>query len=606
MSYPAHLASDVVLRDGSTVALRPVRPEDEPLLLEFYRSLDERSLAFRFFTGAPNLKASAQILAEVDYGRRFGLLAFRGPEPHPVGHGFFAGYGADKAEVAFAVSAELQGHGLGSILLAQLAERAAEAGISTFVADVLPENHRMVSMFRASGFPTEVHAEPEAIVVEMPTSLSPAAIARFEERDRLAARAAVRRVFDPDSVAPIDGPAAAVLERARECAASGAGAIVVRADLGAGEEAAERERELLAICRAAGMRLVGPASFGVLDTAADPPLNLTPSPLPTAGGIGIATQSGEVGRELLELAGERDLGISSFASLGERLDLTANDLLEYWEEDEATAVVLLHVESFSDPGRFGRVARRVGRRKPIVVGTAHHAEAAPARGLFEQAGVLLADSPAEMIDLATALSGGDLPAGADEARVLGKVTDHAERLARGATEVSAPPGARPDEAAAILASALAATAAELDPEAGRALLDCCGIAIDASADAGAAAARLRVRVAADPLFGPVLTGAPTGGSTEREEAWICPLDSDDAAAILGSPAFRAALGDVSDHAPLERTLEALAAAAAQHAEIAALELDPLVVRPDGAAVAGAARVEVRRPPRRRPWPRTWD
>lgn len=521
-TYPSNLESDVVLRDGSTVALRPVRPEDEPLLLEFYRSLDKRSLAFRFFTGAPNLNASAHILAEVDYGRRFGLIAFRGTEPRPVGHGFFAAFAGDRAEVAFAVGAELRAHGLGSILLAHLAERAAEAGVSTFVADVLPENHRMIGMFRDSGFPVEVHSEPEALVVEMPTSLSPAAVARFEERDSRAARAAVRRVFDPDSVALIDDPAEAVLERARECAASGARAIVVRADLGG--DGAERERELLAICRATGMRLVGPASFGVLTTDPARPLNLTPASMPAPGRVGIATQSGEVGRELLALAAERGLGVSSFASLGGRLDLTANDLLEFWEEDEATDVVLLHVESFSDPRRFARVARRVGRRKPIVVGTARRAEEPAARGLFGQVGVIHAESPAEMLDLAMALSGRPPAAGADIARVLAKVDDHAELLRHGPIVLSAPPGARPDEAAAI----------------------------------------------------------------------------------LGSPAIRAALGDGADRAPLERTLEALAAAAAAHAEIAALELDPLVVLPTGAAVAAAARVEVRRPPRRRPWPRTWD
>ena len=231
--------------------------------------------------------------------------------------------------------------------------------------------------------------------------------------------------------------------------ASGARAIVVRADLGG--DGAERERELLAICRATGMRLVGPASFGVLTTDPARPLNLTPASMPAPGRVGIATQSGEVGRELLALAAERGLGVSSFASLGGRLDLTANDLLEFWEEDEATNVVLLHVESFSDPRRFARVARRVGRQAD------RRRHRAPRRGAGRPRPLRAGrgdprQSPAEMLDLAMALSGRPPAAGADIARVLAKVDDHAELLRHGPIVLSAPPGARPDEAAAILGS----------------------------------------------------------------------------------------------------------------------------------------------------------
>ena len=231
MSYPAHLGSDVVLRDGSTVALRPVVPDDEQLLLDFFGSLDERSLAFRFFTGAPNLKAVAQTLAEVDQSRRFGLLALRGPERRPVGHGFYAAIDDERAEVAFAVSHELQGHGLGSILLAQLSERAAEVGFTTFVADVLPENHAMASMFRHSGLPVKVRSEPEAIAVEMPTSSAPEAIARFQEHDTIAARAAVAAVLDPEAMALVDEPPADLPAWIAELAAAGVRAVVVRGEL---------------------------------------------------------------------------------------------------------------------------------------------------------------------------------------------------------------------------------------------------------------------------------------------------------------------------------------------------------------------------------------
>ena len=599
-TYPDNLESDVVLRDGSTVSLRPVRPEDAPVLRQFFDSLGERSLAFRFFTGAPNVRESARILAEVDYRERFGLIAFRGTDPRPVGHGFFGRFDVSKAEVAFAVADDLQGHGLGSILLAQLAERAAEVGVATLVAEVLPENHAMVGMFRASGFPVEVHSEPEAVIVEMPTSLSPDAVARFEERDALAARAAVGALLDPDSVELIDGPAGAVPRRLREAAAGGARAIVVRARLDP-----DAGRELLASCRGAGIRMVGPGSFGILDTRPEAPLNLTTSPTPTQGGVGIVTQGSEVGGELLRLAAERGLGVSSFVSLGARADLTANDLLDYWEEDEATEVALLQVESFSDPHRFARVARRVGRRKPIVVATAGRADEPPARGLFEQVGVIHADGPAEMIDLAAALSGRPLPPGSDARRIHAKVAAYAERPHREPAP-AIPPDARRDEAAAILASALQATTAALDPESVLALLRCYGIDLDPSADRGRARARLRVGISADPLFGPILTCAPAGGPADADEARICPLDEGDAGTILGSRSLRGATANLPERGQLERTLEALAAAADNHAEIAALELDPLLVLPGGRVIAGAARVTVRRPPRRHPWPRTWD
>ncbi|HVS99953.1 MAG TPA: GNAT family N-acetyltransferase, partial [Solirubrobacterales bacterium] len=256
MRYPAHLASEVVLRDGSTVTLRPARPDDAPLLLELFRSLDERSLAFRFFTGAPGLEKVTRMLADVDYERRFGLLALRGADRRPVGHGFFAAIDDELVEIAFAVDASLQGKGLGSVLLAQLAERALEVGFERMVADVLPANHAMISVFRDSGFPVEVRSEAESVVVEMPTSSTPESIARFQERDATAARAAVASFFDPDAVATIDGPVEATLDWARG-SADAIRAIVVRGNPDEwSPPGSEAEHELLEICRRTGTRLI--------------------------------------------------------------------------------------------------------------------------------------------------------------------------------------------------------------------------------------------------------------------------------------------------------------------------------------------------------------
>ncbi len=591
MSYPTHLASDVVLRDGSTVALRPVRPDDAPLLLEFFRSLDERSLAFRFFTGAPDLEDVAQILADVDYERRFGLLALRGEERRPVGHGFFAAIDEATVEIAFAVSPALQGHGLGTVLLAQLAERAAEEGFERMVADVLPENHAMVSMFRHSGLPVEVRAEPGSLIAEMPASPDPAAIARFQARDAAAARAAVAAFFDPRTVTAIDGPPEATLEWARGSADA------IRAVVARGEADAWRgrgpgaERELLEICRRAGTRLVGPGSLGVLDNRPGRTLNLTAlDARPPHGTVGIVGQGAEASRELLERAIGRGVGVSTFVSLGERADVTANDLLEYWEEDPATQVALVQVESFSDPRRFARVARRVGAAMPIVVVAERAAGEPPGRGLFDQVGAIRADGVDRALELATELAH---PAGPASPRHRPSTP----------VPVAAP---RSDEAAAILASALERGAGELDRSSASRLLACYGITVDDGAEPPTAGAALRITVANDPLFGPVLRCGPADVATEEQPARLSPLAEGDAAGLLDLvPPPDAGPSPPGSRRSLERALEGAAAVAAAHAEIAFLEIGGLVVTAGG-AVAPGARVGVRRPPGRRPWPRTWE
>lgn len=202
-AYPAYREADVVLRDGSTVHLRPVRAADEPALLEFLAGLGEDSRTFRFFSGAPNLEAAARDMATVDYADRYGLLATRGGEDRLVGHGAYVRSRPQRAEVAFAIGDEMQGRGLGTILLAHLSEVAQEQGVEVFVAEVLPQNHRMIELFRESGFPTEIASVPGAIEVQLPTSFSPAATERFEDRDRLAAQAAVRRFLRPRAVAVV-------------------------------------------------------------------------------------------------------------------------------------------------------------------------------------------------------------------------------------------------------------------------------------------------------------------------------------------------------------------------------------------------------------------
>lgn len=486
--YPAYREADVVLRDGSTVHLRPVRAQDEELLLDLFRGLSPGSLAFRFFTGASDLAAAAAQMAAVDYAGRYGLLATRGAEARPVAHAAYIETEPGRAEVAFAVADEMQGMGLGTILLAHLAEVAEEHGIELFFAEVLPRNHRMIEVFRESGFGVETFSEPGTIRVELSTSFSPAAVERFEERDRLAAAEAVRHFLAPRAVAVVGAsrrrgtvggevlhnllacgfegpvypvnpgagevqsvraypsvaalpgdadlaviavPPRAAVAAARECGERGARALVVLSAgfAESGEEGEALQRELVEVCRGAGMRLIGPNCLGVLATGDGDGLNATFGPVvPPPGNVGFVTQSGALGLALAELAAEHGLGISSFASIGNRADITGTDLLEYWEGDPATEVALLYIESFTDARRFSRVARRAGRTMPVVVvksgrsvsggrATGSHTGAllsasdVTVDALFEQAGVIRTETLAELVDVASLLGSQPLPAG---------------------------------------------------------------------------------------------------------------------------------------------------------------------------------------------------
>ena len=465
-----------------------MRAEDEPALHEFFSSLSLGSRSFRFFSAGTNLQDATRRMADVDYVSRYGLIAVRGGGDEVIGHGLYIGRPHEAAEVAFAIADGMQGRGLATLLLAHLAEVAVENEIPLFYAEVMPENWRMLEVFRESGFPTETSSAPGVIRVEMPTSFSAEAVERFERRDQLAAEAAVRRFLTPNAVAVVgasrhretvggsifhnllesgfDGtvypvnpasdvvqsvrayrsiaevpdeidlaviavPAAAVVDVATECAGERIPAlIVISAGFSeTGSEGSELERRLLATCRDSGIRLLGPNCLGVLNTAGRTGLNATFAPaMPPPGNVGFVTQSGALGLALIELARDRAIGVSSFASIGNSADITANDLLEYWEADEATGVALLYLESFSDPRRFSRIARRMGRRKPIVVVKSGRSTAGAraatshtgamlassdltADALFRQAGVIRTESLAELLDVASLLSNQPMPAG---------------------------------------------------------------------------------------------------------------------------------------------------------------------------------------------------
>jgi acetyl coenzyme A synthetase (ADP forming)-like protein len=487
-TYPAHREATIVLRDGSTLTIRPVRAEDAADLGRFFSDLSLESRVFRFFAAVANADRSIQRMVNVDYMSSYGLVAVAGAKPQIVGHAMYVVIGRRTAEMALAVADAYQGRGLGTILLGQLAEAAAAAGIEMFEAVVRPENHRMLQMLRESGFPVQARSEPGEVHAELPTKISPEGLRQFDDRERLAAVAAVSHLLAPHSVAVIGAsrqagsigaavvhnlvsngytgplypvnpsateiegltafpsvlaipgevemavitvPAAVVSKVARECAEKGVrGLVVVSAGFGeAGEEGITLQRELVEICRRAGMRLVGPNCMGVINTAPDVSLDATFAPdRPARGRIGFLSQSGGLGLAVMARAQALGSGLSSFVSVGNKADLSGNDFMQYWESDPQTDLIMLYLESFGNPRKFARVARRVSRSKAILAvkggrtqagnrATSSHTGALLSASditvdaLFQQAGVIRTDTLAELFDVALLVGSQPLPTG---------------------------------------------------------------------------------------------------------------------------------------------------------------------------------------------------
>ena len=477
---------DVALRDGATVRVRPMAAGDEQALRDLLDGLSIESRWLRFFSAGADLHRVAAYMAELEPERGRGLIAVAGDPERIVAHAAYIRETPDRAEVAFEVADDWHGRGIATVLLAHLSELATADGIDTFTAVVLPDNHRMIQVFRDSGFAVEVRARANELEVELPAQLGDEARARFEDRDRVAAAAAVSHVLRPASVALIgvskrEGsvgaavlrnliaagyggrlsvvhpredvvggvrahrtigevpeppelaviavPAEAVVDVARQCGAAGVRALVVLsagfAEVGA--RGRDRQAELLSVCRASGMRLVGPNCLGVLNT--EVALNATFAPVaPPPGNVAFASQSGAFGIAAVAEAARRRLGLSSFVSTGNKADLSGNDLLRFWEADEATAVIGLYLESFGNPRRFGQVARRVAAAKPVIAvksgrsaagsraATSHTgallaASDATVDALFRHAGVIRTGTVGELFDVAALLAGQPLPAG---------------------------------------------------------------------------------------------------------------------------------------------------------------------------------------------------
>lgn len=425
--YPAHWEADVVLRDGSTAHLRPIGPSDAEALQRFHTGQSETSIYLRFFTFKSKLTARELArFTQVDHVNRVAMIVLRGNQIIGVGRYDRLDDPAE-AEVAFNIADNTQGKGAGSILLEHLAAAARENGIERFSAEVLPENRKMLTVFAEAGYEVKRKFDDGVVMLEFPIDPTEKSRAVMESREHRAEAQSLAGLLAPRSVAvigasrqwgsvgytlleniieggftgtvyavnpealelagmvsygslaeipdPVDLAVVAVPEAeleavVAECGAHGVrGLLVVTGTFLADQaEALRRQRELVRLARSNGMRLIGPASLGLVNTAPGVSFNASMAPgMPRRGGVGLFSQSAAIGVLLYSAASRRGIGISSIVSAGNRADVSGNDAMQFWEDDPETSVVALFLESFGNPRKFSRIARRLARSKPVLM-----------------------------------------------------------------------------------------------------------------------------------------------------------------------------------------------------------------------------------------------
>ncbi|GGK41329.1 bifunctional acetate--CoA ligase family protein/GNAT family N-acetyltransferase [Nocardia camponoti] len=476
---PPHWSGDVLASDGGVVRIRPITPDDADALATFHERLSERTRYLRYFGPYPRISPRDMYrTTHLDYRDRVGMVAVLGNDIIGVSRYELLDRTDERAaEVAFVVADEHQGRGLGSVLLEHLAGAAAEHEITTFVAEVLAENEPMITVFRDAGYQlrrsrdgAEVHLEfaidpTEALrtvrdareaasearsvgnllapgsVAVIGATVDPARVGGAVFANLLAggfsgpvypvnpnrqsvqgvrSYATVRDIPDHVDLAVVAVGAPAIPSVLADCLAKGVkGLIVLTAGFGeAGPAGLTAERDLVAAARGHGMRVVGPSALGIANTDPAVGLNATLAPvLPERGRIGFFCQSGPLGAAILGEAAARNLGLSTFVSAGNRADVSGNDLLQYWDTAADTEVILLYLESFGNPRKFSRLARRVARAKPIVAVSSGRLaggvdmDRTVVRDLFAQAGIIQVESISALFDCAALLATQPLPRG---------------------------------------------------------------------------------------------------------------------------------------------------------------------------------------------------
>ncbi|QXC62165.1 GNAT family N-acetyltransferase [Aquihabitans sp. G128] len=481
--YPERWEADVVLSDGGTMAVRPIRPDDAERILAFHERQSPESIYFRFFSPRPRLsERDVERFTHVDYVDRMAFVGLIGDDL--VGVARYDRHRArSDAEVAFFIDDDHHGRGMATVLLEYLAAAAREVGISGFTASVLPQNRKMLGVFTQAGFTARSHFEEGVIEVELGIEPTPAALAAIEVRAATAEARSVERILKPTSIAVVGAsrepgtlghqvfhqlvnrgfngpvypvnqeatfvasvrawrsvldvpgeldlavicvPAEQVLRVVEECAVKRVQGLIVLSSGFADADAAGElaEARLVSYARRHGMRLIGPNALGVINT--DPAVRMHATFVgvePIPGRIGLMAQSGVIGAAIIDGARHVGLGISSFVAVGNKADVSGNDLLRYWQDDPETDVAMLYLESFGNPSKFSRTARALSQRKPVVAvkvgGAAGDRWVEPegwppdatAAALLEQTGVIRVDNLTQMFHTAGVLANQPLPAG---------------------------------------------------------------------------------------------------------------------------------------------------------------------------------------------------
>ena len=525
--YPVWWEADVVLRDGAMAHVRPIVPQDAEGVRRFHAGQSAESIYLRFFAPLKTLSdKDVARFTQVDYDWRVALVAtLRG---EIIGIARYDRLDEETAEVAFHISDAHQGRGVGSVLLEHLAAIAQERGVAKFAADVLPQNHKMIQVFREAGYEVSYHFDDGVIAVAFTIEPTAQSAAVRLSREHRAEALSVRSVLFPESVAVIGAsrradsighrllqniraagfkgrvhavnseavevqglktharvsdipdhidlaivavPAESVLEVVQDCAVAGVKALLVAAAgfAESGPAGAHLQDELLRTARESGMRVIGPNSFGVINSHPDVRLNASLAhELPPGGALGLFAQSGALGIAVLASAARRHLGVSIFASAGNRVDVSGNDFMQFWIDDDDTHAVGLYLESVGNPRKFSRIARQLAMLKPVIVVKSgissygvppgHRVRAttsvSPAAfdAMLRQAGVIRVENAHQLFDVAQLVIHQPLPRGVRVAIVgnsdaLGALT--AEACVSWGLEVVHGPVSLPSEANAV-------------------------------------------------------------------------------------------------------------------------------------------------------------
>ncbi len=487
LTYKEH----VLLKSGQGLIFKPATLNDIPKVESFMMRVSRESLRMRFMATISHVSSDVVVqLCSGDFKNNACLIALTGDDTDSVIVGlgnYVASVNGHTAEVALLIEDDFQGKGIGTLLLERLAGLAAANGFIEFEAEVLPDNYQMMDVFKSSGFERHQVWDSYTVHIELPVGGAAALWERAGLRERIAVANSLIPLLRPKVVAVIgasrdtssigniifrnilsadfkgaiypinphtnsingiktysgigDVPekvdlaviavnAEKVYDVALESIKAGVkGLVVVSAGFAdAGDAGLQRQKKLAELVRAHGVRLLGPSCLGVMNT--DPKIRLNASMAPVImppGQTGFFSHSAALGLVIIDYALEKGISFTTFVSAGNRADVSGNDLLQYWEEDPNTKMAILYLETFGNPRRFVRIARRMTNRKPILCiksgkslagrrttesksGTIRAGER-EVEALFQQTGIILAPTLEDLFDVALVLVHQPLPNG---------------------------------------------------------------------------------------------------------------------------------------------------------------------------------------------------